>query len=91
MNTLVVVLNQIEKTQNEIIPCMVTQICENVENCTVVDFYKDFKLQKSLYGEYDLYKADQWLYDNWLSIYKHYREMVEEFDNVILINMMDQF
>ena len=85
MNTLVVVLNQIEKTQNEIIPCMVTQICENVENCTVVDFYKDFKLQKTLYGEYDLYKADQWLYDNWLSIYKHYREMVEEFDNVILL------
>ena len=85
METLVVVLSQIEKSQKEIIPCMVTQICENVENCSVVDFYKDFKLSKQLYGEYELFKADQWLYDGWLNIYKNYRELVEPFDNVILI------
>ncbi len=85
METLVVVLSQIEKSQKEIIPCMVTQICENVENCSVVDFYRDFKLSKQLYGEYDLFKADQWLYDGWLNIYKNYRELVEPFDNVILI------
>lgn len=85
METLVVVLSQIEKSTKEIIPCMVTQICENVENCSVVDFYKDFKLSKQLYGEYELFKADQWLYDGWLNIYKNYRELVEPFDNVILI------
>jgi hypothetical protein len=85
MNTLVAVLSNIEKTQNEIIGCMVTQICENVENCSVIDFYKDFKLNKTVYGEYDIFKAEQWLYSSWLDIYKNYRELVQPYDNIILI------
>lgn len=85
MNTLVAVLSNIEKTQNEIIACMITQICENMENVSVVDFYKDYKLSKTTYGEYDIIKADQWEYNGWLDIYKHYRDMVEYVDNVILI------
>lgn len=84
-NTLVAVLSNIEKTQNELIACMVTQICENVENCSVIDFYKDFKLSKATYGEYDLFKAEQWLYDGWLKIYKNYRELLKPYDNIILI------
>lgn len=85
MNTLVAVLSNIEKTQNEIIGCMVTQICENVENCSVIDFYKDYKLNKTVYGEYDIFKAEQWLYSGWLDIYKNYRELLLPYDNVILI------
>ena len=85
MNTLVAVLSNIEKTQNEIIGCMISQICENVENCSVIDFYKDFKLSKATYGDYDLFKAEQWLYDGWLDIYKNYRALVKPYDNIILI------
>ena len=85
MNTLVAVLSNIEKTQNEIIGCMVTQICENVENCSVIDFYKDYKLNKTVYGEYDIFKAEQWLCSGWLDIYKNYRELLKPYDNVILI------
>lgn len=83
--TLVVVLSNVEKTQNEIIACMITQICENVENCSVVDFYKDYKLSKTMYGEYYTVKAEQWLHNGWLEIYKNYRELVKPYDNVILI------
>ena len=83
--TLVAVLSNIEKTQNEIIACMITQICENVENCSVVDFYKDYKLSKTTYGEYFMVKAEQWLYNGWLDIYKNYRELVKPYDNIILI------
>ena len=83
--TLVAVLSNIEKTQNEIIACMITQICENVENCSVVDFYKDYKLSKTTYGEYFMVKAEQWLYNGWLEIYKNYRELVKPYDNIILI------
>lgn len=83
--TLVAVLSNIEKTQNEIIACMITQICENVENCSVVDFYKDYKLSKTMYGEYYTVKAEQWLYNGWLDIYKNYRELVKPYDNIILI------
>lgn len=83
--TLVVVLSNVEKTQNEIIACMVTQICENVENCSVVDFYKDYKLSKTMYGEYYTVKAEQWLHNGWLEIYKNYRELVKPYDNIILI------
>lgn len=83
--TLVAVLSNIEKTQNEIIASMITQICENVENCSVVDFYKDFKLNKTMYGEYYTVKAEQWLYNGWLDIYKNYRELVKPYDNIILI------
>ncbi len=85
MSTLVAVLSSIESTQNELIASMITQVCENVEDCSVIDFYKDFKLQKTMYGEYEVFKADQWYYDGWLNIYKNYRELVEPFDNVILI------
>ena len=85
MNTLVAVLSNIEKTQNEIIACMVTQICENIDNVSVIDFYKDYKLSKTVYGEYDIFKAEQWEYDGWLNIYKHYRELVQGYDNIILI------
>lgn len=84
-NTLVAVLSNVEKTQNEIIACMITQICENVENCSVVDFYKDYKLSKTTYGEYFMVKAEQWLYNGWLEIYKNYRELVKPYDNIILI------
>ena len=83
--TLVAVLSNVEKTQNEIIACMITQICENVENCSVVDFYKDYKLSKTTYGEYFMVKAEQWLYNGWLDIYKNYRELVKPYDNIILI------
>ena len=83
--TLVAVLSNVEKTQNEIIACMITQICENVENCSVVDFYKDYKLSKTTYGEYFMVKAEQWLYNGWLEIYKNYRELVKPYDNIILI------
>lgn len=83
--TLVAVLSNVEKTQNEIIACMITQICENVENCSVVDFYKDYKLSKTTYGEYSMVKAEQWLYNGWLDIYKNYRELVKPYDNIILI------
>lgn len=83
--TLVVVLSNVEKTQNEIIACMITQICENVENCSVVDFYKDYKLSKTMYGEYYTVKAEQWLHNGWLEIYKNYRELVKPYDNIILI------
>lgn len=83
--TLVAVLSNVEKTQNEIIACMITQICENVENCSVVDFYKDYKLSKTTYGEYFMIKAEQWLYNGWLDIYKNYRELVKPYDNIILI------
>jgi hypothetical protein len=83
--TLVAVLSNVEKTQNEIIDCMITQICENVENCSVVDFYKDYKLSKTTYGEYFMVKAEQWLYNGWLEIYKNYRELVKPYDNIILI------
>lgn len=64
---------------------MITQICENVENCSVVDFYKDYKLSKTTYGEYFMVKAEQWLYNGWLDIYKNYRELVKPYDNIILI------
>lgn len=84
-NTLVAVLSNVEKIQNEIIACMITQICENVENCSVVDFYKDYKLSKTTYGEYFMVKAEQWLYNGWLEIYKNYRELVKPYDNIILI------
>ncbi|MBQ7428461.1 MAG: hypothetical protein IJV29_02230 [Butyrivibrio sp.] len=83
--TLVAVLSNVEKTQNEIIACMITQICENVENCSVVDFYKDYKLSKTTYGEYFMVKAEQWLYNGWFDIYKNYRELVKPYDNIILI------
>ena len=83
--TLVAVLSNVEKTQNEIIACMITQICENVENCSVVDFYKDYKLSKTTYGEYFMVKAEQWLYNGWLDIYKNYRELIKPYDNIILI------
>lgn len=83
--TLVAVLSNVEKTQNEIIGCMITQICENVENCSVVDFYKDSKLKKTMNGDYHTVKAEQWLYDGWLDIYKNYRELVKNYDNIILI------
>lgn len=83
--TLVVVLSNVEKTQNEIIACMITQICENVDNCSVVDFYKDYKLSKTMYGEYYTVKAEQWLHNGWLEIYKNYRELVKPYDNIILI------
>ena len=85
MNTLIAVLSNIEKTQNEIIGCMISQICENVENCSVIDFYKDFKLSKATYGDYDLFKAEQWFYDGWLDIYKNYIALVKPYDNIILI------
>ena len=85
MSTLVAVLSSIESTQNELIASMITQICENVEDCAVIDFYKDFKLKKTMYGDYETFKADQWYYDGWLNIYKNYRELVEPFNNVILI------
>ena len=55
INNIVSFLTLFFKSSKEIIPCMVTQICENVENCSVVDFYKDFKLSKQLYGDYELF------------------------------------
>lgn len=82
---LVAVISNIEKTQAELIGCMVTQICENVDDVSVIDFYKDFKLSKTVYGEYNLFKVNQWDYDNWYDMYKNYKECIQEFDSVILI------
>ena len=84
-NTAIVLLSSIEAYQNEILGAVVNQAIEFLPNAYIIDFYKDFKLNKLLTSEPEIIKAEQWNYDSWKSMYKHYKKLMEDFDNVIII------
>ena len=85
MNTAIVLLSSIESHQNEIIGAVINQAIEFTPNVYIIDFYKDYKLNKVLLSEPDIIKAEQWKFDSWKSMYKHYKKLVSDFDNIILV------
>lgn len=85
MNTAIVLLSSIESHQNEIIGAVINQAIEFIPNVYIIDFYKDYKLNKVLLSEPDIIKAEQWKFDSWKSMYKHYKKLVSDFDNIILV------
>lgn len=82
--TAIALLSNISASQNEIIGAIFKQVTTFVPDVTVIDFYKENKLNKVLTGEPDVMKAEQWKYDGWRSVYKHYRYMLRPFENVII-------
>ena len=85
MNTAIVLLSSIESHQNEIIGAVINQAVEFIPNAYIIDFYKDYKLNKVLDAEPEIIKAEQWKFDSWKSMYKHYKKLVSDFDNIILV------
>ena len=85
MNTAIVLLSSIESHQNEIIGAVINQAIEFIPNVYIIDFYKDYKLNKVLLSEPDIIKAEQWKFDSWKSMYKHYKKLVSDLDNIILV------
>ena len=85
MNTAIVLLSSIESHQNEIIGAVINQAVEFIPDAYIIDFYKDYKLNKVLLSEPDIIKAEQWKFDSWKSMYKHYKKLVSDFDNIILV------
>ena len=85
MNTAIVLLSSIESHQNEIIGAVINQAVEFIPNAYIIDFYKDYKLNKVLDSEPEIIKAEQWKFDSWKSMYKHYKKLVSDFDNIILV------
>lgn len=83
-NTAIAMLSNISASQNEIIGAIFKQLVTFIPDATIIDFYKENKLNKVLTGEPDVMKAEQWEYDGWRSVYKHYRYMLRPFDNVII-------
>lgn len=81
----IVLLSNIESTQNEIISCILNQLVEFIPECVIIDFYKNDKLNGVLLGEPIIIKTEQWKYDNWYDVEKHYRLITKEFDNFILV------
>ena len=85
MNTAIVLLSSIESHQNEIIGAVINQALEFIPGAYIIDFYKDYKLSKVLDSEPEIIKAEQWKFDSWKSMYKHYKKLVSDFDNIILV------
>ena len=85
MNTAIVLLSSIESHQNEIIGAVINQAVEFIPDAYIIDFYKDYKLNKVLDAEPEIIKAEQWKFDSWKSMYKHYKKLVSGFDNIILV------
>ena len=84
-STVVALLSSIESTQAEIISCIIAQILEFIPDAYIVDFYKDEKMNRVLGGQKNVIKMNQHKYDKWSSIYRHYKSVIKEADNVILI------
>ena len=85
MNTAIVLLSSIESHQNEIIGAVINQAVEFIPDAYIIDYYKDYKLNKVLDAEPEIIKAEQWKFDSWKSMYKHYKKLVSDFDNIILV------
>lgn len=84
--TAVVLLSNIESHQTETIGAILNQLSQFIPNLFVVDFYKNNKMQKMLNNDsVILVKANQWNYETWSQMYNHYKYMVAECDNIILI------
>ena len=84
--TAVALLSNIESNQTEIIAAMLNQLSQFISDLFIVDFYKNNKIYKVLNTDSIItVKAEQWKYDTWNQMYDHYKYMLSECDNVILI------
>lgn len=84
--TVIALLSNIESNQNEIIGAMINQISLFVDDLYIVDFYKNSKIYKVTNNPaITIVKAEQWKHNTWSSIYRHYRYLVENCENVILL------
>lgn len=86
MSTVIALLSSIEATQAEIISCMIAQVTQFIDgDCYIIDFYKDEKMNRVLGGLTNTFKAGQYRFNSWQKMYKHYKKLLVDFDNVILL------
>ena len=85
--TAIVLLGNIEAHQVEITSAIINQALEFLPDAYVIDFYKDTKLSKILQSERFIIKLEQWKYDSWKKMYKHYKDVMSDFDNVIIMKV----
>lgn len=82
--TCIALLGNIPAHQNEIISLTILQSQMVIPDVAVIDFYENNKMLKLLDGEANILKAEQWNYNCWSDIYKHYKDILVDFDNVII-------
>lgn len=82
--TLIAFIGILDKTQKELVKCLISQVYENTD-CTIVDFMENNLFGVNVPDGYKLSKPKQWQYGTWRQMCNRYKMFIRPYDNIIII------